>query len=64
MIGNSDAVGVAGKITQDMLGTAEGRFEVDDPVLPEQGPQEGGEGLILTKRLESSGENELRVACF
>ena len=56
MIGNGDAVGVAGQVAQDMLGTAEGRFEVDHPVLPEQGAQEGGKGLLLTERLQSSGE--------
>ena len=64
MIGNGDAVGVAGEIAQDMLGTAERRFEVDHPVLTEQGAQEGGKGLILTEGLKGSRESELAVASF
>jgi xanthine/CO dehydrogenase XdhC/CoxF family maturation factor len=64
VIGNGDAVGVAGKIAQDMLGAAERRFEVDHPVLPEQGTQEGGKGSILTERLEGSRESELGMASF
>jgi hypothetical protein len=54
---NSDTVGVAGQVAQDMLGAAEGRFEVDHPVLPGQGAQEGGEGLRLTEGLERSRES-------
>ena len=64
MIGNGDAVGVAGEIAQDMLGTAEGGFEVDHPVLPKQCAQERGKSLILTKGLEGSRESQLVVACF
>jgi hypothetical protein len=64
VIGNGDAVGVAGEIAQDMLGATERRFEVDHPVLPEQGPQEGGQGPILTERFEGSRESELGAASF
>jgi hypothetical protein len=55
MIGNGDAVGVAGQVAQDVLGSTEGRLEVDHPVLPEQGAQEGGEPLRLTEGLERAG---------
>ena len=64
MIRNGDAVGVAGQIAQDMLGAAEGRFEIDHPVLSEEGAQEGGKGLVLTKGLEGSRESKLVVAFF
>jgi len=64
MIGNGDAVGVAGQVAQDMLGTAERRLEIDHPVLPEQGAQEGGKSLILTEGLKGAGESELAVAFF
>ena len=64
MIGNGDPVGVAGQVAQDMLGATEGRFEVDHPVLPEQGAQEGGKSLIVTEGLKGSGESELAVAFF
>jgi hypothetical protein len=62
VIGNGDAVGVAGEIAQDMLGAAERWLEVDHPVLSEQGAQEGGKGLLLTEGLKGSGESELAVA--
>ncbi len=64
MIGNGDPVGVAGQVAQDMLGASEGRFEVDHPVLSEQGAQEGGEGWKLTEGLECSRESKLGMAFF
>ena len=64
MIGNGDTVGVAGEIAQDMLRTSERRLEVDDPVLSEQGAQEGGKGWLLAEGLKGSGESELAVAFF
>ena len=59
MVGDRHAMGVAGEITQHMMGTAEGWLGVDDPVLTEQGTQEGAEGLFLFERLERTGEGEL-----
>jgi hypothetical protein len=59
VVGNSHAMGVAGEITQHMLGTAERRLGIDDPVLPEQGAQEGTEGRLVIEGLESSGETKL-----
>ena len=41
MIGNGDAVGVAGGMAQDVLGPPKAA-EIDHPVLAEQGTQEGG----------------------
>ena len=35
MVGDSDAVGVAGQIVEDVSRTAEGRLGVDHPILPE-----------------------------
>ena len=64
MIGNSDTVGVAGQVAQDVLGATEGRLEVDQPVLPEHGAQERGEGWRLTEGLERSGESKLGMALF
>jgi len=59
MVGDRDAMGVAGEITQHMMGTAERGLGIDDPVLTEQGAQEGAEGLFVFERLERSGEGEL-----
>ena len=64
MIGNGDAMGVAGQVAQNMLWAAERRLKVDHPVLPEQGTQEGGKSLVLTEGMESSRESELVVAFF
>ena len=36
MVGDGDAMGVAGQIVQHMFGTAEGWLGVDDPVLAEE----------------------------
>ena len=47
MVGDGDAVGVAGEIAEDMMGTAEGWFGMDDPVLAEQGTQESVEGFFV-----------------
>jgi hypothetical protein len=59
MVGDGYAMGIAGEIAEYMVGTAEGRLGVDDPVLTEQGAQEGAEGLFVFQRLENSGEGEL-----
>jgi len=62
VVGNGHPMGVAGKIAQHMMGTAEGWFGIDDPVLPEQGAQEGAEGLLIFEGLERSGKNKLPLA--
>ena len=36
MVGNGDAMGVAGQVVENMFGAAEGRLGVDDPVLSER----------------------------
>ena len=59
VVGDGHAMGVAGEIAEHMMGTAEGGLGVDDPVLTEQGAQEGAEGLFVFQRLENSGEDEL-----
>jgi hypothetical protein len=59
MVGNGHAMGVAGEIAEHMMGTTEGWPGIDDPVLTEQGTQEGAEGLFVFERLERSGEGEL-----
>src|SRR6267378_1416260 len=59
VVGDGHAMGVAGEIAEDMMGTAEGGLGVDDPVLTEQGAQEGAEGIFVFEGLERSGEGEL-----
>ena len=47
MVGDGYAMGIAGEIAEHMMGTAEGWLGIDDPVLTEQGTQEGAEGLFV-----------------
>jgi hypothetical protein len=61
MVGDGYAVSVTGEIAEHMMGTAEGWLGVDDPVLTEQGAQEGAEGLFFGQGLKSSGEGELAL---
>jgi len=37
VVGDGDAMGVAGEITKHMMGSAEGWLGIDDPVLTEKG---------------------------
>jgi hypothetical protein len=37
VVGDGDAMGVAGEIAEDMMGAAKGWLGIDDPVLTEQG---------------------------
>ena len=59
VVGDGHAMRVAGEIAEHMMRTAEGGLGVDDPVLTEQGTQEGAESLFVFERLERSGESEL-----
>ena len=43
MVGDGDAVGVAGQVVEHMFGSAEGRLRVNDPVGLEKLPEETGE---------------------
>ena len=51
VIGDGDAMRVAGQIMEDMFGPAEGPLGVDHPILTEQRPQESMEGLLLRRAL-------------
>ena len=47
MVGDGDAMGVAGEIAEDMMGTAEGWFGIDHPWLTEQRAQESAKGFLV-----------------
>jgi hypothetical protein len=59
VVGDGHAMGVAGEIAEHMMRTTEGWLGIDDPVLAEEGTQEGAESLLVFERLESSSEGEL-----
>jgi hypothetical protein len=56
MVGDGDAVGVAGEVVEDMLGAAEGRLGVDDPLVRVELAQELAEALWLSQFLKGSVE--------
>ena len=59
MVGDGDAVGIAAEILQDVLGSAEGWFGVDDPIFAEERTQPGSEELGMGERCESFGQVQL-----
>jgi len=59
MVGDGDAVGIAAEILQDVLGSAEGWFGVDDPIFAEERTQPGSEELGMGERCEFSGQMQL-----
>jgi len=61
MVGNGNTMSVAAEILQDVLGSAEGWFGVDDPIFAEQRTQPGSEELGMGKRCEFSGQVQWTV---
>ena len=59
MVGDGDAMRVARQIMQHMLGAAEGRLGIDDPVLSVKCAQEDGEVLLLMERHALAEEAQL-----
>src|SRR5207248_4488431 len=59
MVGDGDAVGIAAEVLQDVLGSAEGWFGVDDPILAEEWTQPGSEELGMGEGCEFSGQVQL-----
>src|SRR6185503_10796861 len=54
-------MGIAAEILQHVLGSAEGWFGVDDPMLAEERTQPGSEELGMSERCEFSGQVQLVV---
>ena len=52
MVGDGDAVRIASKIVQNMLGTAEGWLGIDDPVLAKELSERFSKATWLDKTLE------------
>jgi len=59
VVGDGDAVGIATEILQDVLGSAEGWFGVDDPIFAEERTQPGSEELGMGERCEFSGQVQM-----
>ena len=54
MVGDGDAMGIAGQVVENMFGTAEGRLGIDDPVLVAEFPEKVAEGLRQGELLKRS----------
>ena len=52
MVGDGDAMSVAGQIVENLVGTAEGRLGIDDPVLVAELREEVAEGVRPGELLE------------
>ena len=61
MVGDGDAVGIAGEVLEHLLRTAEGRLGVDDPVFVSQRLEPALPGLGMLEVAKSSVKLELVV---
>src|ERR1700733_12101521 len=61
VVGNGDAMRVAGQIVEDMFGPAERSFGVDYPILTEQRSQKSVEGFRFAEGLQASGKEQFPV---
>ena len=61
MVGDGNTVGIAAEILQDVLGSAEGWFGVNDPIFAEERTQPGSEELGMGERCQFSGQMQLTV---
>ena len=62
MVGDSDPMGVGAQVVEHIVRPPERRLAVDDPVLAEQGTQEGGEGLGRGQPLQRTVETDLALS--
>jgi|SRR5207244_1016904 len=62
VVGDGDAVSVAGQIVKDVFWSAEGGLGIDDPVLLKQSAQKGDEVLLDCECPALTVEYELVVA--
>src|ERR1700751_772157 len=59
VIGDGDAMGVAGQVVKDVLRATKRRFSVNDPDLPEERSKKRAEGPFVLKRLKAVGKSQL-----
>ena len=62
MIGDGDAMGVASQVAEHAVESSERGFGINDPILTEEGSEEGSERPRVAERLQASGKNELSLA--
>jgi len=61
VIGNGDAMGIAGQVVEHMLRPSEGTFRINYPVLAKEWPEESMKGLLSGQCLEATGKAELAL---
>ncbi len=62
VVGDGDAMGIAGQVLEDVLGVLEGLFGVDDPLLVAQRGEEPLPGCGLGKCPTATHEGQLALA--
>ena len=62
VVGDGDAVGIAGQVLEHMLGVLDGLFGVDDPLLVAQGGEEPLPGRGLGECPTTTRQGELALA--
>lgn len=62
MVGDGNSMCIAAEVAQNMLGTAEGPFTVDDPIVAVELPDERMESLRFREELELSVEAEFALS--
>ena len=61
VIGDGDAMCVAGQVVEHMLRPSEGAFRIDHPILTKERPEERAKSLLLGQWLEAAGEREFAL---
>ena len=61
VVGDGDAMRIAGQVVEDMFRPSEGSFGVDHPILTEQRPQKSMEGFLFADPFQASGEHQFPV---
>jgi hypothetical protein len=61
MVADSDAMGIAREILQDVFRAPEWRLRIDDPILPTQLVEKSSKLIRITEVLQASTEDQLAL---
>jgi hypothetical protein len=61
VIGNGDAMGIAGQVVKHMLRPSERAFRIDYPILAKEWSEESVKGFLSGQCLEATGKHELAL---
>ena len=61
VVGDGDAMGVAGQVVEDMFRSSEWPFCIDHPVLTKQWPQKSKKGFLRGERLYAARKDQFSL---